>query len=172
MRLKRSPSDPYYSYDHYGYDRQKSQWGFGQGWVYGKRSAEEPMRLKRSPSDPYYSYDHYGYDRQKSQWGFGQGWVYGKRSAEQPMRLKRSPSDPYYSYDYYGYDRQKRHGFNCDPGWQLFRDKCYCFIDYKRTWKEARRHCQFVRGALVTISNWKEDEFVYGLGRGPKFWIG
>ena len=71
-------SDPYYSYDHYGYDREKSQWGFGQGWVYGKRSAEEPMRLKRSPSDPYYSYDHYGYDRQKSQWGFGQGWVNGR----------------------------------------------------------------------------------------------
>uniref|UniRef100_A0AAR2JJK8 C-type lectin domain-containing protein n=1 Tax=Pygocentrus nattereri TaxID=42514 RepID=A0AAR2JJK8_PYGNA len=63
-------------------------------------------------------------------------------------------------------------GSTCEPGWTLFRSKCYLFSDDKLNWHEARDYCRSQNASLVKLET--KDEWVFVTARTTlqHYWVG
>ncbi|XP_041705412.1 ladderlectin-like [Coregonus clupeaformis] len=41
----------------------------------------------------------------------------------------------------------------CPKGWFQFNSRCFMFVETKRTWPDAERHCMFLGANLVSVQN-------------------
>ena len=80
-------------------------------------------------------------------------------------------------------------GITCPDGWSQFLGNCYKFVNETKVWSEAQDECLsqqvltlrdyppsffFVlfQADLASIHSSEENEFVYKLGGGTRFWLG
>ena len=52
----------------------------------------------------------------------------------------------------------------CGPDWTVYQeaDKCFKFLDERRTWDQARERCSETEGVLAPISSAEEQLFIFG----------
>ena len=56
----------------------------------------------------------------------------------------------------------------------MHNNYCYKFVQIKKTWSEAKTHCESLGSYLVTTHSLDESEFVFSLmsASGSNMWIG
>ena len=60
----------------------------------------------------------------------------------------------------------------CGPGYSAYGDHCYKYISEAVTWSQARARCRAEQGDLASVHNRAENEFIRGLSRGERLWLG
>ena len=53
---------------------------------------------------------------------------------------------------------------HCGPEWTIYPagEKCFKFMDEKRTWEQSQDRCSDMDGELAPIASAEEQLFVYG----------
>uniref|UniRef100_A0A8D0DK22 C-type lectin domain-containing protein n=1 Tax=Salvator merianae TaxID=96440 RepID=A0A8D0DK22_SALMN len=63
-------------------------------------------------------------------------------------------------------------GICCPKGWRLFDRNCYWFSKTTKSWDEAKADCEAQESHLVTITSYKEQQFVALQAKPRHTWIG
>ena len=52
----------------------------------------------------------------------------------------------------------------CGPDWTIYHagDKCFKFMDERKTWEQSQERCSDMDGVLAPITSAEEQLFIYG----------